>query len=63
MFNAEWAALQLTLRTFSQAARAELGVEANISGRLMDSALRRVEDMESYVTSRQYELNKEFSKL
>jgi phage shock protein C len=29
----------------------------------MDAALRRVEDMESYVTSRQYNLNKEFSKL
>jgi phage shock protein C len=29
----------------------------------LDAALRRVEDVESYVTSRQYELNKEFSKL
>ncbi len=29
----------------------------------LDSALRRVEDMESYVTSRRYNLNKEFSKL
>jgi phage shock protein C len=29
----------------------------------MDIALRRVEDMESYVTSRQYNLNNEFSKL
>ena len=29
----------------------------------LDTALRRVEDMESYVTSRQYNLNKEFSKL
>lgn len=29
----------------------------------MDAALRRVEDMESYVTSRQFELNKEFSRL
>lgn len=29
----------------------------------LDAALRRVEDMESYVTSRQYDLNKEFSKL
>ncbi len=29
----------------------------------MDAALRRVESMESYVTSRQYDLNKEFSKL
>ncbi|MCZ6830193.1 MAG: PspC domain-containing protein [Gammaproteobacteria bacterium] len=29
----------------------------------LDAALRRVEDMESYVTSRQYELNNEFSKL
>jgi len=31
-------------------------------GRL-DAARRRVEDMEAYVTSRQYELNKEFSRL
>jgi phage shock protein C len=29
----------------------------------LDAALRRVENMESYVTSRQYNLNKEFSKL
>lgn len=29
----------------------------------LNAALRRVEDMESYVTSRQYELNKEFSRL
>ena len=29
----------------------------------LDAALQRVEDMESYVTSRQYNLNKEFSKL
>ena len=29
----------------------------------LDGALRRVEDMESYVTSRRYNLNKEFSKL
>ncbi len=29
----------------------------------LDAALARVEDMESYVTSRQYELNKEFSRL
>ncbi len=29
----------------------------------LDAALRRVEDMESYVTSRQFDLNKEFSKL
>ncbi len=29
----------------------------------LDAALRRVESMESYVTSRQYDLNKEFSKL
>jgi phage shock protein C len=29
----------------------------------LDAALRRVEDMESYVTSRQYELNREFSRL
>ncbi|MFT6051512.1 MAG: phage shock protein C [Halioglobus sp.] len=29
----------------------------------LDAALVRVEDMESYVTSRQYNLNKEFSKL
>ncbi len=29
----------------------------------LDGALRRVEEMESYVTSRRYNLNKEFSKL
>ena len=29
----------------------------------LDAAVRRVEGMESYVTSRQYNLNKEFSKL
>ena len=29
----------------------------------LDAALRRVENVESYVTSRQYELNKEFSRL
>tara|TARA_R110002072_G_scaffold51170_2_gene136955 strand:+ start:7809 stop:8333 length:525 start_codon:yes stop_codon:yes gene_type:complete len=29
----------------------------------LDAALNRVENMESYVTSRQYELNKEFSRL
>lgn len=29
----------------------------------LDAALERVEDMESYVTSRQYQLNKEFSRL
>tara|TARA_R110000823_G_scaffold132777_6_gene261262 strand:+ start:2742 stop:3266 length:525 start_codon:yes stop_codon:yes gene_type:complete len=29
----------------------------------LDAALRRVEDMESYVTSRRYRLNKEFSRL
>ena len=29
----------------------------------LDAALSRVEDMETYVTSRQYNLNKEFSKL
>ena len=29
----------------------------------LDAARRRVEDMESYVTSRRYNLNKEFSKL
>lgn len=29
----------------------------------LDGALRRVEDMESYVTSRRYNLNKEFSRL
>lgn len=29
----------------------------------LDAALRRVEGVESYVTSRQYELNKEFSRL
>jgi len=29
----------------------------------LDIALRRVENLESYITSRQYELNKEFSRL
>jgi len=29
----------------------------------LDAAVKRVEDMESYVTSRHYELNKEFSRL
>ena len=29
----------------------------------LDQALARVEDMEAYVTSRQYKLNKEFSRL
>ena len=29
----------------------------------LDAALRRVENMETYVTSRQYDLNKEFSQL
>ena len=29
----------------------------------LDGAMRRVEDMESYVTSRRYNLNKEFSRL
>lgn len=29
----------------------------------LDAAMRRVENMEAYVTSRQYELNKEFSRL
>ena len=29
----------------------------------LDAALQRVEDMESYVTSRQFELNREFSRL
>jgi phage shock protein C len=29
----------------------------------LDAALRRVEDMESYVTSRRYKLDKEFSRL
>jgi phage shock protein C len=29
----------------------------------LDAALRRVENMESYVTSRQFDLNKEFSRL
>lgn len=29
----------------------------------LDAALARVQDMESYVTSRQYELNREFSRL
>jgi len=29
----------------------------------LDAAVKRVEDMESYITSRHYELNKEFSRL
>ena len=29
----------------------------------LEAALQRVQDMESYVTSRQFELNKEFSRL
>ena len=39
------------------------GVRMQRARERLDAALRRVEDMESYVTSRQYELNKEFSKL
>lgn len=38
-------------------------VRLNRARERLDAALRRVEDMESYVTSRQYELNKEFSRL
>ena len=39
------------------------GVRLKRARERLDAALRRVEDMESYVTSRQYNLNKEFSKL
>ena len=39
------------------------GVRMKRAKERMEAALRRVEDMESYVTSRQYNLNKEFSKL
>ncbi|RLA46358.1 MAG: phage shock protein C [Gammaproteobacteria bacterium] len=39
------------------------GVRLQRARERLDAALRRVEDMESYVTSRQYELNKEFSRL
>ena len=39
------------------------GVRLKRARERMDAALRRVEGMESYVTSRQYNLNKEFSKL
>ena len=34
-----------------------------LDGSRLDAALRRVEGMESYVTSRRYNLNKEFSRL
>lgn len=39
------------------------GVRMQRARERLDAALRRVEGMESYVTSRQYELNKEFSRL
>ena len=39
------------------------GIRLQRTRERMEAALRRVEDMESYVTSRQYNLNKEFSKL
>jgi phage shock protein C len=38
-------------------------VRLNRAQERLDVALHRVEDMESYVTSRQYKLNQEFSKL
>lgn len=38
-------------------------VRLNRARERLDAALRRVENMETYVTSRQYELNKEFSRL
>ena len=38
-------------------------VRLNRARERLDAALRRVEAMESYVTSRQYKLNKEFSRL
>ena len=39
------------------------GVRLERARERLDAALRRVEDMETYVTSRQYNLNEEFSKL
>ncbi|MFV0277968.1 MAG: PspC domain-containing protein [Parahaliea sp.] len=39
------------------------GVRLKRARERLDAALLRVQDMESYVTSRQYQLNKEFSKL
>ena len=39
------------------------GVRLDRARERLDAALRRVESVESYVTSRQYALNKEFSKL
>ena len=39
------------------------GVRLQRAKERLDAALRRVEDMESYVTSRQYNLNREFSRL
>lgn len=39
------------------------GVRLDRARERLDGALRRVEDMESYVTSRRYNLNKEFSQL
>jgi len=38
-------------------------VRLNRARERLDAARQRVEDMESYVTSRQYELNKELSRL
>ncbi|MBT4521959.1 MAG: PspC domain-containing protein [Halieaceae bacterium] len=48
-------------KVFRYSDSAEVRLE-RARGRL-DAALKRVEDMESYVTSRRYSLNKEFSKL
>lgn len=39
------------------------GVRLDRARERLDAALRRVEDMETYVTSRRYNLNKEFSQL
>ena len=39
------------------------GVRLQRARERLDGALHRVEDMERYVTSRQYDLNKEFSRL
>lgn len=39
------------------------GTRLKTAHKKVKESLRRVEDMESYVTSRQYQLNKEFSKL
>lgn len=42
---------------------ASAGERLRRAGKRLDAATRRVEEMESYVTSRQYRLNREFSRL